>query len=47
MRETKNIYRILSRKPLGKDLLGRPKMKLEDNVTMIMWRYDVKVDGTA
>jgi len=34
MRNMKNVYKILVRKPDGKRQLGRPRCRWEDNITM-------------
>jgi hypothetical protein len=34
MGERRDIYRVLVEKPEGKRLLGRPKLRWEDNIKM-------------
>jgi hypothetical protein len=40
---TKNIYRIMAGKPLGKYLLGRPKISWEDNIEI--YYMEIRCEG--
>jgi transposase len=44
MREKRNAYRILMRKPEGRRLLGRPRRRWVDNIKMD--RREIGRDGT-
>jgi hypothetical protein len=38
MEEERNVYRVLMGKPEGKSLIGRPRRRWEDGITMDLGR---------
>jgi hypothetical protein len=50
MKETKNAYKILVRKPDGKNLFGRPRHRRVDNILIDfknrVWRCGIDLSGS-
>jgi len=43
--ETKGAYRILVRKPEGREPLGRHKLKWEDNIKVDLKKHRIRTSG--